>query len=249
MQAGGYQVDILIQGFPGKTLGQGGLGWSTVALLRGHGHVAVLDTGNFNVRATLTAALARHGITPADVTDLLLSHLHYDHCMNWPMFPHARIATGAVELDWALAQPAGNLLVPELYVAPLPRQAGFRTVADGDTVLPGITAHLTPGHTPGHLTFLVAGEPDIILVQDAAKYRSELLTRQADMTYDPAVTAASIERIWALWRRQPGSIVLPGHDLPMTLEAGQPRQIGEYGAGIVAMLGDTIDARTTVKLG
>jgi len=250
MNAGGYEVDILIQGYPGKTLEHGGLGWSTVALLRGHGRVAVLDTGAFGVRRRLAEALALHGVQPADVTDLILSHLHYDHMINWPMFAGARIVAGAQELAWALAEPAGNPLVPELYVEALSRHPRLVTVAEGDAVLPGITAHLVPGHTPGHLMFVIDGAVhDIILVQDAAKYRAELLTRRADMTYDPAVTAASIERIWTAWRRKPGSIVIPGHDLPMVLADGQPRPIGRHGAGVVAILGDTIEQRTVFALG
>ena len=31
---GGFSIDILVQGFPGKTVCHGGLGWSTVALVR-----------------------------------------------------------------------------------------------------------------------------------------------------------------------------------------------------------------------
>ena len=32
-----YAIDVLIQGYPGKSLCHGGLGWSTIALLRGRG--------------------------------------------------------------------------------------------------------------------------------------------------------------------------------------------------------------------
>ena len=249
MQIGGYEVDVLVQGYPGKTLGHGGLGWSTVAMLRGHGRVAVLDTGSFGVRGVLSEGLRAHGLQPGDVTDLLLSHLHYDHVVNWPMFGRARIATGAVELAWALEQPEGDLLVPELYVQPLRTRAGVVTLAEGDEVLPGITAHLAPGHTPGHLMFILdGGGRDLLLVQDAAKYRAELVSGRADMTYDPAVTAATIGRIREAWRRKPGSIVLPGHDLPMVLEDGVPRRLGRQGAGIAAIFGEDVRERTVFDL-
>ena len=36
---GGFSIDILVQGYPGKTVCHGGLGWSTVALVRGQGRV------------------------------------------------------------------------------------------------------------------------------------------------------------------------------------------------------------------
>ena len=87
MEFGGYRLDILIPGYPGKTRRHGGLGWSTVALLRGHGRVAVVDTGGFGMRGAILAALDRLGVAPAAVTDLLLTHLHYDHMINWPVVP------------------------------------------------------------------------------------------------------------------------------------------------------------------
>ena len=34
LQAGGFKIDILVQGYPGKSVCHGGLGWSTVALIR-----------------------------------------------------------------------------------------------------------------------------------------------------------------------------------------------------------------------
>ena len=50
MKLGGYTVDILVQGFPGKTVCHGLLGWSTVVLLRGQGRVALVDVGSFGIR-------------------------------------------------------------------------------------------------------------------------------------------------------------------------------------------------------
>jgi len=43
MKVDGYDVDIVIQGYPGKSVCHGGLGWSSVVLLRGHGRVALID--------------------------------------------------------------------------------------------------------------------------------------------------------------------------------------------------------------
>ena len=42
-----YELSILIQGFPGRSTCHGGLGWSTVALLRGHGETVLIDTGGW----------------------------------------------------------------------------------------------------------------------------------------------------------------------------------------------------------
>src|SRR5260221_195924 len=113
LQAGGYTVDIVVQGFPGKTVCHGGLGWSTGALIRGHGRLAIVDTGGFGYRPLLIKRLAERGVKPADVTDLLVTHAHHDHCINWTLFSGARIVVGREEIAWALKQPWGETAVPE----------------------------------------------------------------------------------------------------------------------------------------
>ncbi len=241
-QGGGWDLDVLVSGYPGKVVPHGALGWSTVLLLRGHGRVVLLDGGGYGLRKVLAAQLTERGLTPDDVTDLLLSHSHFDHCVNWPMFRQARIFIGRTELAWALGLPWGETSVPEHAVEALSRWPTLRLMDDGQEVLPGITARLAPGHTPGHLIFLIAGDgQDCVLLQDAAKNRIELVTRRTDMTYDPAVSGATIEMIWEICRSRPGCLLIPGHDLPMTIENGVPRPIGRQHAEIRGWFGDTLD--------
>jgi hypothetical protein len=68
------------------------------------------------------------------------------------------------------------------------------------------------------------------------------------MTYDPAVSAASIDLIWSLWRRKPGTLVIPGHDLPMLQEGGEVRYIGRREAAISAWFGDGLEQTTLISL-
>ena len=58
---GGFAIDILVQGYPGKTVCHGGLGWSTVALVRGQGRVILIDAGNFGMRRLIASRLEAHG--------------------------------------------------------------------------------------------------------------------------------------------------------------------------------------------
>ncbi|MBW6398177.1 MBL fold metallo-hydrolase [Roseomonas sp. HJA6] len=248
-QGGGWDLEILVNGYPGKVVPHGALGWSTVVLMRGHGRVVLLDGGGYGMRKVLPAKLKERGLTPGDVTDLLLSHSHHDHCVNWPLFRQARIAIGRKELAWALGLPWGETSVPEHAVAALAQWPTLHLIDEGDTVLPGITAHLAPGHTPGHLIFVIAGDgQDCVLLQDAAKNRIELTTRRTDMTYDPAVSRATIDMIWAICRDRPGCLLIPGHDLPMTVENGVPRPIGRQHAEIRGWFGETLDDITTFDL-
>ena len=63
--------------------------------------------------------LSALGLTCADVTDLLITHLHHDHMINWPMFPDATIHAPRAEMDWALALPDGHESVAETSVRAL----------------------------------------------------------------------------------------------------------------------------------
>jgi glyoxylase-like metal-dependent hydrolase (beta-lactamase superfamily II) len=115
--------------------------------------------------------------------------------------------------------------------------------------MPGITAHVAPGHTPGHLVFVLRGSAhDVVFTGDAAKNRAELVSRTADMTYDPAVTRATIETIWEFWRRRPGTVLVPGHDMPMVLDGGKPKYLGKREAAITAWYGDDMETTTLFNL-
>jgi glyoxylase-like metal-dependent hydrolase (beta-lactamase superfamily II) len=238
----GYQIEIAVQGYPGKAVCHGGLGWSTIALLRGHGRVVMIDTGAFGQRQLVLDRLAANGLTPADVTDVVLTHSHWDHSVNWVMFPNACVLIDSDELAWSLKESWGTTPVPELYVRELDRSPQLVRIGAGQQVLPGLTAHHAPGHTPGHLIFVLEGESrDIIFTGDAAKNRAEILSRSADMTYDQTVSRTSIEMIWGLWQHKPGTVVIPGHDVPMVLQDGEPVYIADRQGGIAAWFDTTLD--------
>jgi glyoxylase-like metal-dependent hydrolase (beta-lactamase superfamily II) len=246
---GGYTVDVIVSGYPGKAVCHGGLGWSTIVLLRGHGRVALVDVGTFGMRNLLITGLARRGLTPADVTDVILTHSHHDHSINWVLFSHARIVIGAVEMAWSVKEPWGETPVPELYVEKLQHWPTTECVAAGAEVLPGMTAHLAPGHTPGCLVYRLRGTGhDVIFTGDAAKNRAELVSGDTDMTYDPSVSAASIDLVWTLWRERQDSIVIPGHDLPMRQLDGVITYIGQREAAIRAWYGDSMEQTTLIDL-
>lgn len=248
-QIGGFEIDIVVHGFPGKSICHGPLGFSTIALIRHNDRIGLVDVGGFGQRLLLLDRLADLGLKPGDVTDVLLTHSHYDHSINWVTFDNAEIVIGRDEMKWALEQPMGETYVPELYIQELQRSRRLRTVTDSEEVFPGITAHATPGHTPGSLVFVLqAGERDVVFTGDACKNRAELVSRAADMTYDAGITRKSIESIWSFWSRQPGSILVPGHDLPMVQENGKVRYLGEREAAIKAWYSEDLNKTTVISL-
>ena len=244
-----YKLDVLIQGYPGKSLCHGGLGWSTIALLRG-GRSILIDVGAFAVRPEFARQLAAAACAPGSVTDVVLTHAHWDHSVNYTLFPNADIWIGRAEMDWATQVPPGFNPLPELYVRDLARHPRLRLLDDGDAFLPGLAAHLVAGHTPGCLAFrMTGGEAPVLFSGDAAKNRAELLSMATDMTMDAAESRRSLERIWVLWRELPGTLLVPGHDLTMRLdESGRPEYLGERRAGISAWFSEDLLVTTTIDL-
>jgi glyoxylase-like metal-dependent hydrolase (beta-lactamase superfamily II) len=242
MKLPGTNVDIIVSGYPGKSVCHGGLGWSTIALVRNGSRSALVDVGTFGQRELIRRFLADMSMREGDITDVLLTHAHHDHMINWVMFDAARIVIGQDELHWSCQQRWGSSPVPELYVKELSSWRNLCVIEAGDEVFPEMTAIAAPGHTPGGLIYYLHGENiDVIFSGDSAKNRAELISRRADASYDAAVTRASIDMIWELWQRRPGTILVPGHDLPMVLNEGEACYLGERNAAIKAWFGDDLE--------
>jgi glyoxylase-like metal-dependent hydrolase (beta-lactamase superfamily II) len=63
---------------------------STVTLLTEDDTVAVVDPGMVADRRLVLGPLAKLGIEPQEVTDVVFSHHHPDHTLNAALFPEAR---------------------------------------------------------------------------------------------------------------------------------------------------------------
>ena len=245
-----YGLDVLVQGYPGKSVCHGGLGWSTIALLRGEERTILIDVGAFGVRKELERQLAARGVAAGEVTDVVLTHAHYDHSVNYTLFPAATVWIGRTELDWAREVPPGFNPLPELYVRDMAQSSRVRLIEDGDEFLPGLTAIAAPGHTPGCLLFrLDSSDPPVLFTGDAAKNRAELLSLRTDMTMDEAASRASLETVWEVWRAAPGMAVVAGADLSRRLvAAGRPEYLGERRAGIAAWFSEDLSVTTPIDL-
>ena len=224
-----YSAKPLIHGFPGKSKSHGAFGWSSLWLLRKPDSRVLIDTGPFAYMPLIHQGLANIGLTPNDITDVLLTHLHWDHVANFTMFPNATLWVGEDELNWAKQQQAGTHFLSDLHVRGL-LQAGDRLqrLRPGVQLLEGISSIATPGHTPGHLAFHAETDAgDHIFAGDSVKNAHELATSLVDSTMDADLSRASIERLRSLLRDTSGRLI-PGHDAPLMMtksvierEAGQ----------------------------
>lgn len=119
----------------------------------------------------ILAALAAAGIAPGAITHVVITHMHGDHIGGLSdgttlTFPDAVPVLGRIEFDhWAATGNEGF----EAKVRPLESRATF--LNDGDVVVPGITAELAAGHTPGHMIFHVESEgARLVLTADTANH-------------------------------------------------------------------------------
>ncbi len=114
--------------------------------------------------------LAEAGFAPEDVTHVLLSHLHFDHC-GWntretatglaPTFPEARYWIDRAEIDHARTTSARDRAsyMPENWEPLI--AAGVVELFDGEAEpAPGVRAVRAPGHTPGMCVVRLDGSSD-----------------------------------------------------------------------------------------
>lgn len=164
------------------------------------------------VPGVLPAALAAARIAPADVSVVVLTHLHEDH-VGWAvddaLAPRFASARHLVQHADVAALPAAGA-VADRVVAPL-RRAGLLEELDGAITLAALDgARLdvvpTPGHTPGHQSLVVdGGGRRVVVTGDVLVAALQLVA--PDVAYrfeqDQALARRTRRRLLAEARRRP----------------------------------------------
>ena len=142
----------------------------------------------------LLAQLAAHGVQPEDVSLVLNTHLHFDHC-GWntrivdgrlvPTFPNARYAVQRGELEWSghpSERDRGSYMAENL--TPI-TEAGKWWLLEGDgEVVPGIRVMRVPGHNRDmQCVRLDGGGRTLFLPVDLCPTRHHIATHWV-MSYD-----------------------------------------------------------------
>jgi glyoxylase-like metal-dependent hydrolase (beta-lactamase superfamily II) len=182
-------------------------------------------------------ALARLGIDPAEVQQVVVTHLHYDHIGNLDLFPNAELIVARRELDfWTdpiAARPHFAEHTDADAVAGLARAAAagrVRTVDEELEVAPGIAAIRVGGHSPGQLVLSVStAGGGVLLASDAVHYYDELETERP---FAVLADLADVYRAYDTVRELAGGgrAMIPGHD-PLVMERYPPLN----GAGDLAV--------------
>ena len=143
--------------------------------IRHPGGVLLFDTGlgepHANIdylykpqRRSLDSVLDAIGLDTADVTAVVNSHLHFDHCGGNPSFPRTPIFVQGSEYE-ASRKPGYTILDRvDFPHAELKQLDGESAVAPGLTIVP------TPGHSPGHQSLVIAAEDGPIVLAGQAAY-------------------------------------------------------------------------------
>ena len=165
-----------------------------------------------------SAALERLGVRPEQVTDIIVSHVHWDHLDGADLFPNARIWIQREEyehhIDSAGRPRRGTIDSLDARMLADLRRAGRVQLVDGDSVeiLPGIRVFTGGKHTfASQYATVPATSGTIVLASDNAYlYENFDRKRPIAQTLDSLSNLAAQQRMLRL----AGGIrrVVPGHD-------------------------------------
>jgi glyoxylase-like metal-dependent hydrolase (beta-lactamase superfamily II) len=236
-------IKILFQGFPGRAT-RGYLGWSSVVLIQRDKKI-LFDTGNWGDREELLLQLHSKGLDPRDIDAVILSHLHFDHCINLPLFAKAEVIVSEEALNYARSV-KDDLFVPEWIVDYLLAIRERVRFVKGDTVLDErMTLIETPGHTPGSISCLVReGDLRVALTGDAVKNAYEFLSGAPDMSRDMEASRQTIKKI-----SQHADIIIPGHDRAFSFDGNRIAYLSDARFEIRARSNPYSDAWTSFTIG
>jgi glyoxylase-like metal-dependent hydrolase (beta-lactamase superfamily II) len=159
------------------------------------------------------------GIDPAKVEDVLITHMHYDHCGNYGMFPAARYHLQDREMQYCtgrhMTHPFLRFPFDEDGTVAMIRRlfAGRVVFHDGDEeIAPGLSVHHVGGHTMGmQVVRLNTRRGVVVLASDSSHLYANIESGLAyPFAYNVAEVLEGYRRVYAL-ASSPGHVI-PGHD-------------------------------------
>ncbi|OAN85734.1 N-acyl homoserine lactonase family protein [Sulfitobacter geojensis] len=171
------------------------------------------------IRMNPVASLLPFGIAPEDITQIIVTHLHYDHAGGLHLFPNAKLHMQAAEMAYAtgpcmchdtLRMPfsAGHICeaLRRLYSGQVIFHDGDAQVADG------VTVHRIGGHSRGLQAVRVRTMSGwMVLASDAAHFYENLTDRKPfPIVVDLEDMLNGFDTLARLASRH--ELIVPGHD-------------------------------------
>jgi N-acyl homoserine lactone hydrolase len=172
--------------------------------------------------------LQKEGVAPADVTYMLLTHLHYDHASNTMLFPNARFLVSRTGWHLTLDPPAPELTpdvaFPRDVIGYLAGEARDRLILADDEapeILPGIGAVYLGGHTLCSQAITVQTKQGLAVFPGDTVFYYENLEKNhpVGLAVNIVECYQAMERI-----REIGGLLVPPHD---------PRLMEKYPEGVI----------------
>ena len=199
----------------------------------GEGRTFVLDTGfapdmakkrGRQLVRPVAEGLKSIGVDPAQIRDVILSHMHYDHAGNIPLFPNARFHIQDAEMTFVTGRAMCHAFIrrpfePEHVSHMVHRIFNDRVhFHDGASELaPGLTLHKVGGHSKGlQIVRVMTRRGWVVLASDAAHLYANL---ERSLPFPIVVDIDDYLEAFKTIRSLASSYahIIPGHD-PLVLE-------------------------------
>ncbi len=192
-------------------------------LVKDQGKLMLVDTGPDDPRETaayhqpffrtqaqqLLPVLTELNVKPQDIAIVILTHLHWDHCYNTELFPNAEIIVQDIELSYA----KNPLPIHRQAYDTAPIKDKKFTTINGDTrISNGVTALVTPGHSPGSQSVLLEnGNRKILIASDTIPFY-ENWNSPSPIPNGAHYNLADYYATFDKMKKLSVDYVLPGHD-------------------------------------
>lgn len=207
-----------------------------VWLVRGGGRTILVDAGFYREHffrqwkvadyIRPSEALSRFGVKPEEVTDVIITHLHWDHADGFDLFPNARVWIQKDELEyyagsaWQSERTHGGVDPADVVeLVKWNTQGRVKLVAgDDQEILPGIRCYTGGRHTwASQFVGVNTSKGTVVLASDNAYLYENLDKRIAiAATLDAASNVAAQDRMKRLAGE--AGVVVPGHDPEVMLK-------------------------------
>ncbi len=223
----GFAVNQLVAGAdPSRKLDIAMMVW----LVRGGGHTILVDAGFYREQffrqwrvtefVRPDEAVKRAGVNPEDVTDLIITHMHWDHADGMDLFPKARVWMQKEELEyyageaWQSRRTHGGIDPDDVMAAVKLNLAGRMGLVQGDAqeILPGITCYTGGKHTWASQFVSVNTAAGMVVLASDNMYLYENLEKHVPIaaTLDAASNLRAQDRMKQMAAKP--ELVVPGHD-------------------------------------